>query len=89
MRTGFPYRKMSSFDDRTANRAVANAAATESTLARSLYVRTAETISTNFRPAVSKKRCEKKKKIADTQRRKFRRNFLQTRHVTGVDPPVT
>jgi len=63
MRTGFSFRNMSSFDDRTANRKGANVAATASTLARSLCVGTAEKISTNFRPSVSKNAARKKKML--------------------------
>ena len=61
MCTGLSFRNKSSFDDRTANRTGANVAATASTLSRSLYVRTAEKISTNFRPAVSKNAARKEK----------------------------
>jgi hypothetical protein len=87
MRTGFPFRSMSPFDDRTANRTGANVTATASTLARSLCVRTTVKISTNFRPAVSKNDARKN---AETQRRKLQEKFsADTAQCAGVDPPVT
>ena len=70
----FPFRNMSSFDDRTANRTGANIAVTASTLAHSLYVRTAEKISTKFRPAVSKN-VARKNKCWDTEEKIVGENF--------------
>jgi hypothetical protein len=86
MRTGFPFRNISSFDDSTGSRTGAKVAAPASTHARSVYVRTAEKISKNFRPAVSKNVARKN---TETQRRKLYEKFSpDTAQCAGADPLV-